>query len=78
MLALVISSLAQGATTGTVAGLVTSSSGQQLVGATVVVEGTPFGSMTDANGEYYIPRLAPGTYSITDRKSTRLNSSHYS
>ena len=67
MLALVISSLAQGATTGTVAGLVTSSSGQQLVGATVVVEGTPFGTMTDANGEYYIPRLAPGTYSITAR-----------
>ncbi len=55
------------ATTGTVAGVVESDAGHILVGATVVIEGTPFGTMTDSNGEYYIPRLSPGSYTVTAR-----------
>ncbi len=54
-------------TTGSVAGFVTNSSGDMLIGASVMIEDTPFGSMTDANGEYYIPRLSPGTYTVTAR-----------
>lgn len=55
------------ATTGTIAGVVSAGSGEALVGATVAIDGTPFGTMTDAGGEYYIPRLSPGTYSVTAR-----------
>ena len=64
---LLISGIASAATTGAVAGFVSSSSGDVIVGASVVIEDTPFGSMTDMNGEYYIPRLSPGTYTVTAR-----------
>ncbi|MEN8208816.1 MAG: TonB-dependent receptor, partial [Candidatus Fermentibacteria bacterium] len=64
---LLISGIASAVTTGTIAGFVSSSSGDVAVGASVVIEGTPFGSMTDGNGEYYIPRLSPGTYTVTAR-----------
>ena len=59
--------VASAVTTGTVAGFVSDKSGNVLVGASLVIEGTPFGSMTDMNGEYYIPRLSPGVYSVTAR-----------
>ena len=64
---LLICGIASAATTGTVAGFVSNSSGDGLVGASVIIEGTPFGSMTDENGEYYIPRLSPGVYTVTAR-----------
>ncbi len=59
--------IASAVTTGTVAGFASSISGDMLVGASIMIEGTPFGSMTDSNGEYYIPRLSPGTYNISAR-----------
>ncbi len=62
---LLLSSPVAGATTGTIAGVVTDESGDPLIGATVRIQGTEFGSMTDANGEYYIPRLVPGSYDVT-------------
>ncbi|NLP04359.1 TonB-dependent receptor [Candidatus Fermentibacteria bacterium] len=52
-------------TTGSLAGTITDEDGKALVGASVFVEGTQYGAMTDAAGEYYIYALAPGTYSIT-------------
>ena len=64
---LMIFGITSAATTGSVSGFVSSSSGDMLVGASVIIEDTPFGSMTDENGEYYIPRLSPGVYSITAR-----------
>ncbi len=51
-------------TTGKIAGRVTDTSGSPLIGATVMVVGTSYGAMTDANGEYFIINLQPGMYSI--------------
>lgn len=52
-------------TTGKIAGRVTDSSGNPLIGATVMVVGTSYGAMTDANGEYFIINLQPGIYSVS-------------
>jgi outer membrane receptor protein involved in Fe transport len=38
--------------------------GEALIGANVVVVGTQSGANSDANGEYVIPNLDPGVYSI--------------
>ena len=54
-------------TTGKIAGRVTDTEGNPLVGATVMVEGTSYGAMTDANGEYFIINLQPGDYAVTAR-----------
>lgn len=51
--------------TGSIAGGVFDSSGNPLIGATVMVVGTSNGSMTDANGEYVIHNLEPGTYDVS-------------
>ncbi|NOQ21081.1 MAG: TonB-dependent receptor plug domain-containing protein [Candidatus Aegiribacteria sp.] len=51
-------------TTGKIAGRVTDTSGNPLIGATVMVVGTSYGAMTDANGEYFIINLQPGMYSV--------------
>jgi TonB dependent receptor-like, beta-barrel/CarboxypepD_reg-like domain/TonB-dependent Receptor Plug Domain len=53
--------LAQGSIKGTVTDLQT---GEPLIGANVLVEGTTFGAATDANGVYQISNLNAGTYSI--------------
>lgn len=52
-------------TTGKIAGRITDTSGEPLIGATVMVVGTSYGAMTDANGEYFIINLQPGIYSIS-------------
>ncbi|MCD4702291.1 MAG: TonB-dependent receptor, partial [Candidatus Aegiribacteria sp.] len=64
---LLVCGTAYAATTGSIAGFVSTESGNMLIGASIMIEDTPFGSMTDANGEYYIPRLSPGTYTVTAR-----------
>jgi len=51
-------------TTGSIAGKVTDNQGNPMVGATVMIMGTSFGAMTDANGEYFIINLSPGTYTL--------------
>ncbi len=66
-LIMTLSNFAYGSTTGVISGIVSNSSGEPVVGVTVMVEGTAFGAMTNNNGEYYIPRLAPGDYSILSR-----------
>ncbi len=51
--------------TGKIAGRVTDgASGDPLVGTNVIVEGTAFGAATDANGEYFIINLPPGSYDV--------------
>lgn len=55
---------AMAGTTGKIAGRVLDNSGNPLVGATVMIVGTSYGAMTDANGEYFIINLQPGTYTL--------------
>jgi len=63
---LVLAGIALAANTGTVAGRVTDSkNGEPLVGASVVIDGTEQGNATDANGQYQIINVPPGTYSVT-------------
>lgn len=53
--------------TGALTGEITDSSGAPVVGASVLIVGTQSGSMSDADGYYYIPRLSPGQYSVVAR-----------
>ena len=51
--------------TGKIAGRVTDSgSGDPLVGCNVMIRGTSSGAATDANGEYFIINLVPGSYDV--------------
>jgi outer membrane receptor protein involved in Fe transport len=55
-----------GANTGSVAGrVVDKRTGEPLIQASVVVEGTELGAATDANGRYLIINLPPGRYAVT-------------
>ena len=47
-----------------VSGTVTSESGEPLVGANVVVNGTDLGAAVDADGVYTI-KIGPGSYTVT-------------
>ena len=52
--------------TGKIAGRVTDSqTGEALAGCNVLVQGTSMGAATDANGEYFIINLSPGSYDLT-------------
>ncbi len=52
-------------TTGKIAGRVTdASNGEPLVGCNVLIKGTSSGTSTDANGEYFIINLNPGSYNV--------------
>jgi outer membrane receptor protein involved in Fe transport len=55
---------ASAGTTGKIAGRVIDSEGNPLIGAAVMIVGTSYGAMTDANGEYFIINLTPGTYDL--------------
>jgi len=58
--------IAGAGTTGKLAGEVRDKETKEpLPGVNVILEGTTIGSVTDANGRYYILLIAPGTYSIT-------------
>jgi len=61
-------------TTGILAGVVSGSDGEPLVGASVLVEGTSLGAMTDNRGEYAIAGLPPGFYDVTARMVGRTAS----
>lgn len=53
------------AQTGTIRGKVTDSeSGEELLGATVVIAGTTNGSITDFEGNYVIRNVEPGAYDL--------------
>ncbi len=59
---------------GIIAGLVLDGSGEPLVGATVNIEGTEFGAMTSNRGEFVIPTVSPGEYTIVARMVGRTTS----
>lgn len=53
------------ASTGKIAGkVVDQSTGEPIIGANVLVEGTYFGSASDADGNYFILNVPPGTYTV--------------
>ena len=57
--------LVLGASTGKIAGIVNdSNTGDPLPGVNVVIEGTPLGAATDAEGFYVILNILPGDYSV--------------
>ena len=65
------------AQTGKIAGLVTDKrSGEPLIGANVVVDGTMLGATSDLDGSFIILRVPPGTYDLTSSylgyQNTRL------
>ena len=52
-------------TTGKLAGRVTdASSGDPVVGANVIIEGTYLGAATDVDGYYYVNNIPPGEYTV--------------
>ncbi len=55
------SAYAQGTITGTVTD---SETGETLIGASVVIEGTTIGAATDTDGVYVISNVAPGSYAV--------------
>src|SRR5574344_2303309 len=79
---LMISSAVAQVTTSSVSGKVTSGS-EDIIGATIKVvhepSGTVYRAVTNQDGRYSIQGMRPGgpyNVEISDRKSTRLNSSH--
>jgi hypothetical protein len=66
VLSLCLASQAFAGTTGKVAGtVIDAKSGESLPGANVVVEGTRLGATTDAEGQFFILGVPPGTFSVT-------------
>jgi len=62
---LLFSAVVFGGTTGKISGTVSdASTGDALVGCNVLVKGTSQGASTDANGEFFIINLSPGTYDL--------------
>ena len=61
----VLVSFAWTQTTGKIRGTVSSSDGQALVGANVIVDGTSKGAATDADGGFTILNVEAGVYSVT-------------
>jgi outer membrane receptor protein involved in Fe transport len=52
-------------TTGKLAGTIKDAqTGEPLVGANVIIEGTSFGAATNVNGEYVILNISPGRYDV--------------
>ncbi|MBM4161274.1 MAG: TonB-dependent receptor [Ignavibacteria bacterium] len=57
--------LALAGTTGKVAGIVKDQkTGEPIIGANVVLQGTTLGASTDVEGRYVILRIPPGTYTL--------------
>jgi outer membrane receptor protein involved in Fe transport len=61
----VLTGVAYGGNTGKIAGMVKDSqTGEALVGANVVIEGTKMGSVTNIDGYYVILNIPPGKYTL--------------
>jgi outer membrane receptor protein involved in Fe transport len=54
----------QAQTTGKIAGVITDEAGNPLPGVNVLIEGTLTGNSTDANGNYFILNVRPGSYTL--------------
>jgi outer membrane receptor protein involved in Fe transport len=56
---------ASAGTTGKIAGKITDARTREpIIGATVILQGTPRGAATDPEGEYFINNVSPGTYNV--------------
>lgn len=65
LLAAILSGQLQAGTTGKISGRVTDAKTKEaLIGATVVLVGTKMGAATDADGNYFILNIPPGTYTL--------------
>ena len=65
LLLLIVPAYLYGGTVGKIKGKITDlQSGEQLIGANVVVVSTSFGAATDVNGDYIISNLDAGTYTL--------------
>lgn len=54
--------------TGTIKGVITDAvTGETLVGVNIIVRGTSFGAATGLDGDYRIPNIRPGEYSVEIR-----------
>jgi len=63
---LVLAGIALAANTGSISGRVTDrKTGEPLIGASVIVDGTELGNATDLNGQYQIINIPPDKYSVT-------------
>ncbi|MFA6455942.1 MAG: TonB-dependent receptor, partial [Bacteroidota bacterium] len=52
--------------TGKISGMVTdASTGEILIGANIILEGTRYGAVSDLSGEYVILKVPSGTYTLT-------------
>ncbi len=58
---------ADGQSTGSVSGEVRGAQGEPLGNAQVFLDGTGYGTITDASGRYNIPGVRPGTYTVVAR-----------
>ena len=57
------------AQTGRITGVVTdAANGQPVEGVQVLVQGTGYGALTQANGRYFILSVPPGTYTVVARR----------
>jgi len=64
-LILSLSTALWGGTTGKIAGRVTdAATGEPLAGANVMIVGTTLGAAADAEGDYFIINVTPGTYEV--------------
>lgn len=65
MIALFFSTVLAAQTTGKISGkIVDKKTGEELIGVTILVEGTSSGAVTDFDGKYLIQNLKPGTYNL--------------
>jgi outer membrane receptor for ferrienterochelin and colicin len=65
LLLLIVPSLLFAGTTGKLVGVVKDAqSGEPLLGANILIEGTEFGAATNLRGEYVILNIPPGRYSV--------------
>lgn len=65
LISLIISSVVLAGTTGKLSGKIKdASTGETLIGANVLIEGTNLGTASDADGNYVILNIPPGKYNV--------------
>ena len=58
------------AANGKIRGVIKSADGEAVVSANVLIEGTTMGAAADANGQYFILNVPPGSVQIACRLSS--------